>query len=283
MAMTMATRVLYCILLHSLPMGIFAISFPKANPLSPFRSVVHFMRGNKPRPELIEHEYSLPEGYGCEDLRGQKNEPMPDGVRSWLKKVKGWLKTPASSVYRATTEQDQGWNGFCELEWPLCPDAVANADYSYYWRGLGPRWTRFAGAVDKLYCLNNGWLKPEIASIVRNFTALKTKGEELCKTTYNAPHLKRDEMTVAGGIIKAVETGIVHTTAAIALGATDYPFIMDKKAAAIAAAWNCAMGDLSCDLAYCNYAYCELPDGSAGVMDECEGWDAVKGMPALYK
>lgn len=277
MAMSMALRICQSIVLLGLPMGIFAMkvkNVPNWHPMKKLMNSGLSPISNTPHPEMLEHTYGKPEGSGC----GEPGEIA--GLHSFLSLPKQ-LGKPASTFYRAPTATDPGWNGFCEMGWTLCPDAVVNEDYSYYWRGLGPNWVNTAGFTDKFYCLNNGWLKPEIASIVRNFTALKAKGEELCKTKYAAPELNRDELTVMGGVEVATALGKQHQKAAFERGETDYP-VMDEEAANIAAAWNCALGDVSCDMAYCNYAYCELPDGTVGVMDECEGWDAVKGMPALY-
>lgn len=228
---------------------------------------------NEPLPEMLEHEYALPPGSGCGT---RPNIPRNDLPRN--------DSALASSFLFAG---NPGWNAFCEIGWTLCPDAVANQDYSYYWRGLGPKWVNTAGSTDSQYCLNNGWLKPEIARIVRNFTALKAKGEELCQNKYREITVDGEvfhpyeELTTMGGVNMAVNLGIEHKEKAEQRGVKDYS-VMDEEAAAIAAAWNCALGDVSCDIAYCNYAYCEKPDGTAGIMGECEGWDAVHGMKALY-
>merc|ERR1719499_124349 len=193
-----------------------------------------------PNSDVLEpgFSYSEPVGAGC------KNQPE-------------WTKT-ADANTPAKLFNVEGWSGFCQMEWSLCPDAIANKDYNYYAKGLGPPWARFAGLIDKEYCGKNGWLKPEIASIVHNFTALQAKGEELCKTKYAIPF---QETTRVMGLMDINERS------------------MNKKAVDEIAAWNCALGDLSCDLAYCNYAYCEKSDGSFGMLEECEGWDKVHGMP----
>jgi len=170
-----------------------------------------------------------------------------------------WAKrdTPEISKTPAKEFNVGGWNGFCQMGWSLCPDARANKDYQYYAKGVGPVWVRSVGSADKEYCGKNGWLKPEIASIVHNFTALQAKGEELCKTKYAIPF---------------------QDTARI-MGVSDIADVTTEEGAHQGAAWNCALGDLACDLAYCNYAYCEKGDGSFGMLDECEGWDKVHGMP----
>jgi len=196
-----------------------------------------------PNKDLLEPgvSYSEPMGAGC------KNRP------AWTKKA--GADSPAKSF------NVEGWNGFCQMGWSLCPDAIANKDYNYYAKGLYPEWVRANGQKDKEYCGKNGWLKPEFASIVHNFTALQAKGEELCKTKYAIPF---QETAKVFSIANPFDINTLR---------------MNEDDAHRAAAWNCALGDLSCDLAYCNYAYCEQSDGSIGTMGECEGWDKVHGMP----
>jgi len=211
----------------------------------------------EPYPELLEHEYASPPGSGC--------GTRPDVPRN--------ASAPASTFLVPGSGSDPGWNGFCEGGWTLCPDAVANHDYSYYWRGYGPEFVSTAGQTDVQYCSSNGFLKPDIARIVRNFTALHAKGEELCREKFNNVTIDGelyplDNLTVYNGVNESWRLYLEGAS----IGET----------AAISAAWTCVMGDLSCDLAYCNYAYCEKPDGTLGIMSECEGWNAVRGMPALY-
>lgn len=221
---------------------------------------------NKPYPELLEHEYALPEGSGC-------------GKRPLFPLTS--VTTPATKYIAPGSGSDPGWNGFCEMGWSLCPDAAANHDYSYYWRGLGPKWVEYASGPDSQYCLNNGWLKPEVARLVRNFTALKAKGEELCREQFApTPENHYDELGIMG-INMVMDLASKNREAAKLRGDRGYS-AMDAEAASMSAAWNCALGDVSCDIAYCNYAYCEKPDGSAGIMSECEGFDPVRGMPAMY-
>lgn len=283
----MTPQLILSFFLVGLPMAVFAL-MPHSVPMSASMAMTGDERsaritasrlpplqnltlpGNKPYPELLAHNYTLPEGSGC----GER----PDIPRN--------NSAPASKFFVPGNASDAGWSGFCELGWPLCPDAVANQDYSYYWRGLGPQWVNQARDDDSQYCLNNGWLEPEIARIVRNFTALQAKGEELCRTKYqnltvDAEPFDLNRLTPVGGIVTGNSIRNAHKERAEIHGVKDYPSI-DEEAAAVLAAWNCGLGDLSCDIAYCNYAYCMQPDGTVGVMDECEGWDAVRGMPALY-
>merc|ERR1719277_1876432 len=93
---------------------------------------------------------------------------------------------------------DAGWNGFCQAGFNICPDAVANKDYSYYWRSLGPKWVNLGGQVDKIYCARNGWLKPEFRAIFHNFTALQQKGEEECTSKWSKPEYRMDTLGIMG-------------------------------------------------------------------------------------
>lgn len=236
-----------------------------------------------PFPELLDNSttYKYGVGSGC----GQKP--------SWDKEDNVVMKLmPAAAFHRAPTDKDAGWNGFCQMDWYACPDAVKNQDYYYYAKSLGPDWIESAGKIDVDYCGLNGWLKPEIARITHNFTALTEKAEELCTTKYSNPQFHGDKLTVFGGVAEALLTGLPQALQqvqgrmkeAMTTFSMDpmkrHISLFDKKAAGMAAAWNCALGSLGCDLAYCNYAYCELPDGSWGIGEQCPGWDKVKGMPA---
>jgi len=227
--------------------------------------------------------YSEPVGSGC------KNRPKElDKFKSGPSAVVGmnppaWMASQSYAAPAANFNVD-GWSGFCEMGWSLCPDAIANKDYMYYAKGNGPVYARVSGRSDRLYCGQNGFLKPEIARIVNNFTALQAKGEELCKTKYSF----YDTIPITG-MTDALNAGIAAnldgekslSQILSELKTDPYTLVFNEKISNYVAAWNCALGDLSCDLAYCNYAYCEKGDGSYGTMEECEGWDKVYGMPAM--
>jgi len=237
-----------------------------------------------PDPDLLEpgFHYSEPFHSGC------TNRPewtQPANSSGFLSHLAGDLRTLVSDAPAAKYNVD-GWNGFCQIGFSTCPDAKANKDYSYYAKALGPTWIKLMSSVDSLYCGMSGMLAPEIASIVHNFTALQAKGEEWCSTKY----ADTAETMSLSGIQDAMLTGLKDTLN----GSKSIPtvinemltgsgsLVMDTKAANMAAAWNCALGDLACDMAYCNYAYCDLGNGRYGAMEECEGWDKVKGMPATW-
>jgi len=236
--------------------------------------------------------------------------PWPENIapgKSYLEPAVGctsppeWAKT---NIHAPAIEYNtSGWNGFCEAQFPLCPDAVVNKDYSYYWAGLGPDWVKQAGKVDGEYCRQNGWLKPEFRAILHDFEALQAKGKEECQTKWSNYGLDTVEVGGLPGIVnkgmmkKAVKVtvdsvlavankheeptlgNIAKESLATVLNSHQGDLMMDPSTAHQLAAWNCAMGDVSCDIAYCNHAYCEKSDGTVGMLDECEGYDLFRGMP----
>lgn len=201
--------------------------------------------GHSPPPETLApgFSYSEPEGSGCGD-RPAWTESAP-------------ADTPAAQF------SVDGWSGFCQTGWSLCPDAIANRDYMYYAKGLNLACITMNNGTDKEYCRKNGFLEPEIASIVTSFTAMQARAESLCATKYNTT-LQQTCTT------DFQSTGV----------AEEQDLDLSEEDANKGAIWNCAMGDLGCDIAYCNYFYCLRADGSVGFMDECEGFDRVNGMPA---
>mmetsp|Transcript_106823 Transcript_106823/g.217901 ORF Transcript_106823/g.217901 Transcript_106823/m.217901 type:complete len:267 (+) Transcript_106823:78-878(+) len=223
----------------------------------------HKGSGDAPWPENIEPGVTyLPQGVGCTS--------QPE-----------WAKTDSTAP--AIEYNTSGWNGFCQMGWSLCPDAVVNKDYSYYWAGLGPDWTKLAGKVDSQYCMQNGWLKPEFRAILHDFEALQAKGEEECKTKWSKYGLDTVGLQGLQSIMRGrlqehmAGTFVLKESWSTILSTPLGEFVMDESTAGQAAAWNCAMGSVSCDIAYCNHAYCEKSDGSVGIMDECEGWDRIRG------
>lgn len=169
-----------------------------------------------------------------------------------------WAKH-ASADTPAEDFNVDGWNGFCQISWTLCADARAIGDYGHYARGLVefPGFGEEEDAViaDTKYCGLNGFLEPEIRAIADNFAALQAKGEELCSTKFDTPYQHSVTLDMNGNGTAPGET--------------------EAEYYAHVAAWNCAMGDLSCDLAYCSTAFCKQEDGSFGAMGACEGWDGA--------
>merc|ERR1719222_650819 len=141
----------------------------------------------------------LPEGVGCQD------QPK-------------WTKMPlVTEAVPAKMLISPGWNGFCQSGWSACPDAVANKDYSYYWKGLGPAWVNFAGVIDSEYCRQNGWLKPEFRAIMHDFEALQAKGEEECTTKWNKPEFLQDTLGLMG-VKDAMQNSFTHNEEAVRSG-----------------------------------------------------------------
>jgi len=229
-----------------------AASYPSGIPIS-----------NGPKPEmLMPGDSYLPEGVGCQD------QPK-------------WTKMPlVTEAVPAKMLISPGWNGFCQSGWSACPDAVANKDYSYYWKSLGPEWVKAAGTIDKAYCAKNGWLTPEYRAMLHNFTALHEKAKEECGTKWNKPEYNIASSS-ASGVLQAV-MGSVRAASVLPLKSLLWKamtnpadILMSELAAHQAAAWNCAMGDVGCDIFYCNAAYCDKGHGVLGELDQCEGYDKV--------
>merc|ERR1740138_186103 len=157
------------------------------------------------------------------------------------------------------------------MGWSGCPDATANRDYYYYAKTVGTAdWVGMAGSIDGQYCLKNGWLKPENVLRTRNFTAIQEYAGEQCRTTYSDPKYHLNTSGLLTGLIAGMKDFDPQSG------------IMTEDTARTLAAWNCALGDVGCDMTYCAYAYCEQPDGSLRIAGECEGWDKIHGMPASW-
>mmetsp|Transcript_102726 Transcript_102726/g.306898 ORF Transcript_102726/g.306898 Transcript_102726/m.306898 type:complete len:352 (+) Transcript_102726:79-1134(+) len=156
-------------------------------------------------------------------------------------------------------------NGFCALNFAKsCADAVANRDYLYWPKSLdlSSEAMRTNAPWDARYCSLNGFLHKDVVALQHNFTGMRAKAQELCSTKY-AKH------------------GIEKLTFLDMMSKSRYE---DKDAptlheAELLAAWNCAMGDLGCDMAMCAYSFCHQRQGALGLYGECAGWDPVSGMP----
>eukprot|EP00441_Pelagodinium_beii_P038598 CAMPEP_0197634310 /NCGR_PEP_ID=MMETSP1338-20131121/10438_1 /TAXON_ID=43686 ORGANISM="Pelagodinium beii, Strain RCC1491" /NCGR_SAMPLE_ID=MMETSP1338 /ASSEMBLY_ACC=CAM_ASM_000754 /LENGTH=300 /DNA_ID=CAMNT_0043206149 /DNA_START=48 /DNA_END=950 /DNA_ORIENTATION=+ len=169
------------------------------------------------------------------------------------------MALPAVQLYQ------KGSNGFCELNFAKsCADAVANKDYLYWPKSLDFAHPSMRSNLrwDARYCQLNGFLERSVVELQHNFTALQEKAQQLCQTKYAAHgtenltfldmlQMSNHEDETAPSLIEAEKM----------------------------AAWNCAMGDLGCDMAMCAYSFCEKSGGSTGLYSECTGWDPVGGMP----
>lgn len=154
-------------------------------------------------------------------------------------------------------------NGFCELNFAKsCVDAVANQDYLYWAKSLDlrhPTMRQHAGR-DALYCRVNGFLAPDVVRLQSNFTGMQQKAAELCGTRY----AKHNISTLS----------FLNMTSTWRSDGEE----PSQSDAEVLAAWNCAMGDLGCDMAMCAYSFCDKGNGVVGVYDECSNWDPVQGM-----
>jgi hypothetical protein len=224
--------------------------------------------------------YSSPVGEGCKQ-RPQELDKFKSGPSTVTAFSQSALEQSSSAKTLVKNFNIEGWSGFCEMGWSLCPDAKANKDYMWYAKGLGRHWAKKHSRADKYYCELNGWLKPDIVALVPNFEALQAKGKELCQTKY-AKYVENATLAdVLDPMLSRLGGKKGDTWLEKVLG--DASFSASKSDlepyAIQAAARQCALGDLACDIAYCNYAYCEKGDDTIGVMKECKGWDKVHGMP----
>eukprot|EP00913_Durusdinium_trenchii_P000623 g576.t1 len=143
--------------------------------------------------------------------------------------------------------------GFCALNFAKsCADAVANQDYLYFAKGIDFNHPSMSSNVrwDGRYCRLNGFLETQVLQLHRNFTALQQHADELCRTKYAKHGIER---------LSFLEREI-HTAPAAKPSATQQIDMLqlskqeDSNApsleeAEMMAAWNCAMGDLGCDMA----------------------------------
>merc|ERR1712178_295120 len=118
--------------------------------------------------------------------------------------------------------------------------------------------TRVNAAWDGRYCKINGFLDANIVSLQHDFEKMQAKAQELCKTKYSKYNIEK--LTFG------------HMTKAARYNDPAAPTLQEAE---LLAAWNCAMGDLGCDLALCAYSFCAKGGSSIGLYDECQGWDPV--------
>lgn len=183
----------------------------------------------------------------------------------------GALDIPLVQLNRPAIATRPFTNACCELNMQKpCIDAIENKDYMYYAKGIN-----LNGAPDAVkhydgqYCLMNGFLQPEYVRMSHDFQAMQAAAAELCSTKYAR------EFNISAITLR--EQQLVYFKS---ISASDTPSL---DVAEFIAAWNCAMGDLACDLTYCTYTYCDLGNGATGVLGECDGWDKVLGMPTFAK
>jgi hypothetical protein len=156
-------------------------------------------------------------------------------------------------------------NGFCQLNFAKsCVDAIANKDYLYWAKSINLKsiGSEETAAWDGRYCRLNGFLAPSLVALQHDFSATQAKASELCKAKYAKYNL--DNITFHDMIRSS---------------RYDDKSAPSLEEAERLAAWNCAMGDLGCDMALCAYSFCETASGT-GIYDECHGWHPIHGMPS---
>jgi hypothetical protein len=179
---------------------------------------------------------------------------------------KAALNVAAVSLHEKNAAGQVESNGFCELNFAKsCADAVANQDYLYWPKSinLNGSSSRNNAAWDARYCALNGFLEHDVVRLQHDFEGLRDKGKSLCETKYSNYNIEKlSFMDMMGAARYDDETA---------------PKLEEAE---LLAAWNCAMGDLGCDLALCAYSFCKKDASTGhGLYDECEGWDPVSGMP----
>jgi hypothetical protein len=176
------------------------------------------------------------------------------------------LIKPAVEVSRKPFDRLGPTNGFCELNYmKSCSDAILNEDYLYWAKSLNLEHPGYAQqrAFEGRYCQHNGFLAPEMVVLQHNFKGMQAKAQELCRTKYGT------RFDLSALTFQDMVANARHKDA----GAPS------ADEAEVLAAWNCAMGDLGCDVSMCAYSFCKKGNGTIGLYGECEGWDPVVGMP----
>jgi len=158
-------------------------------------------------------------------------------------------------------------NGFCELNFAKsCADAIANRDYLYWAKSqdMAAPAMRKSAQWEASYCHSNGFLGADIVALQHNFTGMQARAKQLCATKY----VQHDQEKLSFVDMMA------------SANKRDRGLLLSRKEAERLAAWNCAMGDLGCDMAMCAYSFCARNGGEGfGLYHECQGWTPVAGMP----
>lgn len=173
------------------------------------------------------------------------------------------LSMPAVKLTEAHEDGTER-NGFCQLNFAKsCVDAVANKDYLYWAKSLDLKSpaTRANSKWDGRYCRLNGFLEPSLVALQHDFEGTRAKSRDLCKTKYAKYNI--DNIT------------FIDMMSAARYEDESAPTLDEAE---LLAAWNCAMGDLGCDISLCAYSFCATESGT-GLYDECKGWHPVDGMP----
>jgi len=175
------------------------------------------------------------------------------------------LHIPAIQFSTNSTQKAHGSNGFCELNYAKsCADAIVNKDYLYWAKSMNMKHSLLndTAAWDARYCHVNGFLDKSITSFQHDFEGMLQKAKELCDSKY-----------AKYGIEKLTFLDMMKSAR---YDSPNSPTLQDAERLA---AWNCAMGDLGCDLALCAYSFCDKGNGELGIYDDCKGWHPVHGMP----
>jgi hypothetical protein len=231
----------------------------------------------------------LPEGFGtrmnykdhngieCSICGQPKKDTLPSGkvykefrtdCGQSRKSLRQMMFTPLASYKKSAEETESGhpMEAFCALNMQKsCSDAVANEDYLYYAKSIeGIYESSRVRQYDWSYCALNGWLDKDLVDLAHSgdFHKMQATAQGMCETKYMKYNWNK--ITLAQMMRKYLP-GMVR-------GRATY------EEANFLGAWNCAMGDAACDMAYCAFTYCNLGDGQPRAYFMCPGWDPVKGM-----
>ncbi|CAE7310985.1 unnamed protein product [Symbiodinium sp. CCMP2592] len=183
------------------------------------------------------------------------NQSIYEHPENWDKAIVQFNR-PAEEGHNAST-------AFCELNYQkMCADAIYNRDWLFQAKAVDIR-RSYGTDYDPYYCYYNGWLSPELKALQHDFDGMDMKARRFCESHGDA----WQTMTMR-------EADVIYWRGYNRSG------LPTREEALLMAEWNCAMGTVACDMAYCAYSFCELANGSIGTYDDCEGWDPVQGMPA---
>jgi hypothetical protein len=165
---------------------------------------------------------------------------------------------PAIQFKREAKDGQPATIAWCEFNLQrVCADSIVNKDYLMQAKSVDYPASQ---TYDLYYCKHNGWLSKELKALQHDFEGMDARAEQECSTRqYESITMNQMEAVYRPGMERGQPT---------------------KDEALFIGSWTCAMGDAACDMAYCAYSFCELPDGTIGRYGECEGWDPVQGMPA---
>eukprot|EP00438_Fugacium_kawagutii_P000321 Skav210722 [mRNA] locus=scaffold849:168489:172155:+ [translate_table: standard] len=193
------------------------------------------------------------------------------------------LDKPLRSFSRAAGPGQNASNAYCELNYgKTCADAIFNEDYLMFTKALNL--SKSTAGYDLQVC-------PEIRAVQHDFAQLTSKAQEFC----SAPERQKDrwgwERLGAGPGRRVHDVGRVPraVSAPAALASRRLGVAAGRPVAgqlgALADPWG-SWGWDGCPGKPVPWALQPATwptEGSFGLREECDGWDAVKGMPVKQR